>query len=59
MKQRNNQKKDKLTKVIVEIFHKNRKAGDTIAQFKPHKTACNESTMANVLDREFKQTESK
>ncbi|WP_188778825.1 IS3 family transposase, partial [Paenibacillus hunanensis] len=31
----------------------------TIAQFKPHKTVCNESRTANVLDREFEQTESK
>lgn len=31
----------------------------TIAQFKPHKTACNDATTANELDREFNQTESR
>lgn len=31
----------------------------TIAQFKLHKTACNEAATANVLDREFDQAESK
>jgi putative transposase len=31
----------------------------TIAQYKPHKTACNEATTANVLDREFEQTQAK
>lgn len=31
----------------------------TVAQYKPHKTACNEAATANVLDREFKQTEAK
>ena len=31
----------------------------TIAQFKPHKTPCNEATTTNVLDREFDQTEVK
>ncbi|WP_404822640.1 IS3 family transposase [Paenibacillus gallinarum] len=31
----------------------------TIAQYKPHKTACNEATTANVLKREFDQTEAK
>lgn len=31
----------------------------TIAQYKPHKTACNEATAANVLKREFDQTEVK
>ena len=31
----------------------------TIAQYKPNKTACNEATTKNVLDREFEQTESK
>lgn len=31
----------------------------TVAQYKPHKTACNEATTANVLDREFQQTEAK
>lgn len=31
----------------------------TIAQFKPHKTACNEATTKNVLDREFDQVEAK
>ena len=83
---------DELTKAIVEIFHKNRKAYGTrkikvkleergfivsrrrigrimqeqglvstytVAQFKPHKTACNEAATANVLDREFNQAEAK
>ena len=31
----------------------------TKAQYKPHKTACNEATTANVLKREFDQTEAK
>ncbi|WP_397326781.1 DDE-type integrase/transposase/recombinase [Paenibacillus sabuli] len=31
----------------------------TIAQFKPHKTACNEAKTANELDREFDQAEAK
>lgn len=31
----------------------------TIAQYKPHKTACNEAATANVLDREFEQSEVK
>jgi len=31
----------------------------TIAQYKPHKTACNEATTVNVLDREFEQTQAK
>ncbi|MHA7966720.1 IS3 family transposase [Paenibacillus sp. CAU 1782] len=31
----------------------------TIAQFKPHKTACNGATTTNVLDREFDQAEAK
>ncbi|CAM3902951.1 Integrase catalytic domain-containing protein [Marinicrinis lubricantis] len=31
----------------------------TIAQYKPHKTACNEAATANVLKREFEQTEAK
>ncbi|MFC7561516.1 IS3 family transposase [Paenibacillus farraposensis] len=31
----------------------------TVAQYKPHKTACNTATTANVLDREFEQTEAK
>ncbi len=31
----------------------------TVAQYKPHKTACNEATTANVLDREFEHTETK
>ncbi len=31
----------------------------TIAQFKPHKTACNEAATTNVLDREFDQAEAK
>ncbi|MCC3380639.1 IS3 family transposase, partial [Paenibacillus sp. UY79] len=31
----------------------------TIAQYKPHKTACNEATTANVLKREFDQTKAK
>ncbi|MGG3506572.1 IS3 family transposase [Paenibacillus lautus] len=31
----------------------------TIAQYKPHKTACNEAATANVLDREFEQSEIK
>ncbi|PAK47419.1 IS3 family transposase [Paenibacillus sp. 7541] len=31
----------------------------TIAQYKPHQTACNEAKTANVLGREFKQTEAK
>lgn len=29
----------------------------TLAQYKPHKTTCNESSTANVLNREFEQTE--
>ncbi|WP_213645511.1 IS3 family transposase [Paenibacillus lautus] len=28
----------------------------TTAQYKPHKTSCNEATTANVLDREFEQS---
>ncbi|AWB46068.1 IS3 family transposase [Paenibacillus sp. CAA11] len=31
----------------------------TIAQFKPHKTSCNEAATTNVLDREFDQAEAK
>lgn len=31
----------------------------TIAQYKPHKTACNEAKTANVLDRQFEQTQAK
>lgn len=31
----------------------------TVAQYKPHKTACNEAMTANVLDREFEQSEPK
>ncbi|MEK5406688.1 IS3 family transposase [Paenibacillus sp. FSL W8-0439] len=31
----------------------------TVAQYKPHKTACNEAVTANVLDREFEQEEAK
>ncbi len=31
----------------------------TVAQFKPHKTPCNETTTANELDREFNQTKAK
>ncbi|WP_432775040.1 IS3 family transposase [Brevibacillus gelatini] len=31
----------------------------TVAQYKPHKTACNEATTGNVLDREFDQKEAK
>ena len=31
----------------------------TIAQYKPHKTACNEAITANELKREFDQTEAK
>ncbi|WP_225999293.1 IS3 family transposase [Paenibacillus sp. BJ-4] len=31
----------------------------TVAQYKPYKTACNEATTANVLNREFEQTEAK
>ncbi len=31
----------------------------TVAQYKPHKTACNEATTTNVLDREFEETEVK
>ncbi|WP_157179503.1 IS3 family transposase [Brevibacillus sp. CF112] len=31
----------------------------TVAQYKPHKTACNEATTGNVLDREFDQEEAK
>lgn len=85
-------KNDELTNMIVEIFHKNRKAYGTrklkvklmergftvsrrrighimkeqglvstytIAQFKPTKTSCNEAKTANVLAREFDQTETK
>ncbi len=85
-------KNDELTKVIVEIFHKNRKAYGTrklkvklmergftvsrrrigrimkdqglvstytIAQYKPHKTSCNEAKTTNVLDRKFDQSETK
>ena len=83
---------DGLSKAIVEIFYKNRKAYGTrkiktklqeqglivsrrrigrimreqglvstytIAQFKPHKTACNEAATTNVLAREFDQAEIK
>ncbi len=83
---------DEVTKAVVEIFHKNRKAYGTrkikvklhergltvsrrrigrimkqqglvstytLAQYKPHKTACNEATTANILDREFEQSEPK
>lgn len=31
----------------------------TIAQYKPHKTACNDAKTANVLDRQFEQTQAK
>lgn len=31
----------------------------TVAQYKPHKTACNDAKTANVLKREFNQTEAK
>jgi transposase InsO family protein len=31
----------------------------TVAQYKPHKAACNEATTTDVLDREFQQTEAK
>lgn len=31
----------------------------TVAQFKPHKAACNEEATANTLNREFDQTEAK
>lgn len=31
----------------------------TIAQFKPHKIACNETETTNVSDREFDQAEAK
>ncbi|WP_134757217.1 IS3 family transposase [Paenibacillus athensensis] len=31
----------------------------TVAQYKPHKTACNESRTANILRREFEQTKVK
>ncbi|MWV47539.1 hypothetical protein GRF59_28585 [Paenibacillus sp. HJL G12] len=31
----------------------------TVAQYKPHKAACNEAATANVLDREFEQSEAK
>ncbi len=31
----------------------------TVAQFKPHKAACNEAAIANTLNREFSQTEAK
>ncbi|WP_218158276.1 IS3 family transposase, partial [Paenibacillus algorifonticola] len=31
----------------------------TVAQYKPHKTACNEAATSNTLNREFNQTESK
>ncbi|MGM1050428.1 MAG: IS3 family transposase [Bacillota bacterium] len=31
----------------------------TVAQYKPHKSACNEATTANVLNREFEQSEPK
>ncbi len=31
----------------------------TIAQYKPHKTACNEAKTANVLERKFEQTQAK
>ncbi|EGO61866.1 transposase, partial [Acetonema longum DSM 6540] len=31
----------------------------TIAQYKPHKTTCNEAKTANVLDRKFEQTQAK
>ncbi|MCM3342069.1 IS3 family transposase [Paenibacillus sp. MER TA 81-3] len=83
---------DDMTKPIVEIFEKNRKAYDTrkikaklhergltvsrrrigrimkeqglvstysVAQYKPHKAACNESQQSNELNRQFQQTEEK
>ncbi len=83
---------DEITKAIVEIFHKNRRAYGTrkikvklqeqgivvsrrrigrimkeqglvstytVAQYKPHKAACNEEAIANILNREFDQTETK
>ncbi len=31
----------------------------TVAQYRPHQTACNEATTTNVLNREFEQTEAK
>ncbi|MBE0344280.1 hypothetical protein E4V51_31465, partial [Paenibacillus sp. 28ISP30-2] len=31
----------------------------TVAQYKPHTTACNEAATVNTLNREFNQTESK
>ncbi|GAC43652.1 transposase and inactivated derivative, partial [Paenibacillus popilliae ATCC 14706] len=31
----------------------------TVAQYKPHKTKCNEEATANNLNREFDQTELK
>lgn len=31
----------------------------TVAQYKPHKAACNEEATANILNREFDQTETK
>ena len=31
----------------------------TIAKYKPHKTACNEATTVNVLNRQFEQTQAK
>ncbi|MDF9843623.1 transposase InsO family protein [Paenibacillus sp. PastF-1] len=31
----------------------------TIAQFKPHKTACNDAATTNVLNREFEQTKAR
>lgn len=83
---------DEITKAIVEIFHKNRKAYGTrkikvklqeqgivvsrrrigrimkeqglvstytVAQYKPHKAACNEEATANILKRKFDQTETR
>lgn len=31
----------------------------TIAQYKPHKADCNEARTANILDRQFEQTQAK
>ncbi|MNO65459.1 hypothetical protein D3C76_562170 [compost metagenome] len=31
----------------------------TVAQYKPHKAACNKEATANILNREFDQTETR
>jgi len=89
---KNSSNEDGITKLIVEIFQKNRNAYGTrkikaklherglivsrrrigrimkeqglvstytVAQYKPHKTTCNESQQVNELNRKFQQSEAK